>query len=84
MSAPPPDPANSPYEVLLALDDLESLREELAEVGATTAAELAALATAEALALLDDLRAYDLDSLAALNARLAALHERLDRLAGEA
>jgi hypothetical protein len=80
MSTPPPDAAPTPYELMLTLDDLESLREELEELGASTDADLASLATGEALALLTELRALGLDSLAALTDRIAALHRQLDHL----
>ena len=78
--AGPSDADPAPYDLLLTLDELESLREEMDDLGATTAGDLAHLGTPEALALLAELEALDLDSVAALTERITALHQRLDRL----
>jgi hypothetical protein len=72
---PPSDPT---YAALLLLDELESLREEMRELGATTAAELAARADPAAAETLAGLRAHGLTSLAELSARIDELHRQLD------
>lgn len=73
-------PNDATYDLLLALEGLESLREQMAELGAEGAADLAGLADAEAADLLRELRALGLDSLAAVQARIDELHRRLDAL----
>jgi hypothetical protein len=79
-----PDSEAAPYDLLLTLDELESLREEMDELGAATAGDLADLGTPAALALLAELAALDLDSVAALTERIMALHQQLDRLEADA
>jgi hypothetical protein len=76
----PPDPETARYDLLLTLDELESVREEMDELGAATAGDLAHLGTPEALALVAELEALGLDSMAALTERITALHQQLDRL----
>lgn len=71
-------PSDATYDLLLALEGLESLREQMAELGAERADDLAGLADAEAADLLRELRALGLDSLAAVQARIDELHHRLD------
>lgn len=71
-------PSDATYDLLLALEGLESLREQMAELGAERAGDLAGLADAEAADLLRELRALGLDSLAAVQARIDELHHRLD------
>ena len=68
------------YDLLLALEQLESLREEMTELGVDSADELARLPPAEAAAVLAELRDLGLDSLAAVTARIDELHHRLDAL----
>ncbi len=68
------------YDLLLTLEQLESLREEMTELGVDSADELARLPRAEAAAVLAELRDLDLDSLAAVTARIEELHRRLDAL----
>jgi hypothetical protein len=71
----PDDPT---YDALLRLDRLESLREELLDLGAATADELAALSAPAAAEALAELRDLGLTSLADLTARIEALHRDLD------
>jgi hypothetical protein len=71
----PDDPT---YDELLTLDRLESLREEMLDLGATTADELAARPDRAAAEALAELRDLGLASLAALTARIDALHRDLD------
>jgi hypothetical protein len=66
------------YDALLMLDRLESLREEMLELGATTADDLAARSERAAAEALADLRDLGLNSLSDLTARIAALHRELD------
>ena len=68
------------YDLLLALEQLESLREEMTELGVDSADELARLPQAEAAAVLTELRDLGLDTLAAVTARIEELHRRLDAL----
>jgi hypothetical protein len=71
----PDDPT---YDALLRLDRLESLREEMLDLGAATADELAALSGPAAAEALAELRDLGLTSLADLTARIEALHRDLD------
>lgn len=71
-------PNDATYDLLLALEGLESLREQMAELGVERTDDLAGLADAEAADLLRELRALGLDSLAAVQARIDELHRRLD------
>ena len=66
------------YDALLTLDRLESLREEMLELGATTADDLASRSERAATEALADLRDLGLTSLADLTARIAELHRDLD------
>jgi hypothetical protein len=70
------------YSLLLDLEHLESMREEMEELGVTTATALADLGSPTATTLLQDLREQGLESVADLNARIAQLHAQLDQ-AGE-
>jgi hypothetical protein len=80
MSDENPAPTDDPtYDALLTLDDLESLREEMEEVGATTADDLARRADPAAAETLAGLRAHGLTSLAGLTARIDELHRQLDQ-----
>lgn len=78
MSDEPTPPSDPTYATLLLLDELESLREEMRELGATTAGELAGRADPAAAETLAGLRAHGLTSLAELSARIDALHRQLD------
>ena len=76
-----PRPTDDPmYDLLLDIEHLESLREEMAELGVTTAAELASLLSAEATDVLTALQDLDLASMADLDARIGELHRQLDAL----
>jgi transposase len=77
-----PAPDDPIYDLLLELEDLEALREEMLERDVRTAAELAALPPEEAPPALAALRARNIDSLAALDQGIAALHRQLDALEG--
>jgi hypothetical protein len=71
----PDDPT---YDALLMLDRLESLREEMLELGATTADDLAGRSERAAAGALAELRDLGLTSLADLTGRIEALHRELD------
>ena len=78
MSGEDDAPDDPTYDALLLLDRLESLREEMLELGATTADDLAARSDRAAAEALADLRDLGLTSLADLTARIEALHRDLD------
>jgi hypothetical protein len=71
-------PADPTYDALLMLDRLEALREEMLELGATTADDLARRSDRDATEALAELRDLGLTSLADLTARIKALHRDLD------
>ncbi len=72
------------YETMVLLDDLESLREQLEEIGVSSRTEAEArlaaypdeVAISEVLDLMEELGVEDL---AALNARLTDLHVAMDQ-----
>jgi NCAIR mutase (PurE)-related protein len=80
MTSPDAAPDNPLHEHLLTLDEMESLREEMADLGAATAADLDARGDEAAAEVAERLREMGLTSLADLDARIAALHRLLDTL----
>lgn len=72
------DSSDPAYDILLELEDLESLREEMDELSAGAVADLDRLDDPRAATLRAALAEHDLTSLAALDARIAALHRDLD------
>lgn len=83
MSSQSAPESNRIYATLLQLERLEALREEMDELGAASAAELAARpADPDLDDLLDDLRELGIEQTSELEARIAALHEQLDTFGG--
>jgi hypothetical protein len=95
-----PAPAGSEYERMLLLDDLESLREEMEEVGVSDLEQVrrwlhpsasdragGTMAQADTVALraiLQQMEEYSITTQAQLEEEIATLHAELDALGGDA